>query len=185
MSSSSILGYLTGTGIDALQVPEIRKHLKTPVTYKRTKGIMVEARRANKQDNEVCHPTYITDRTGRLLSPRINSKNYIYTEWYMTEKDWYQVYSGHPTDEFIGYPSISEVVKSGLLITAEVIGLLDGQDGRAEIKTPSGLKKTMWALEDRLLTEEGPAIGPQILAIYCSTELFSIIATWIFICALV
>ena len=58
------------------------------------------------------------------------------------------------------------MVKSGLVITAELLWLLDGQDGETKIKTPWDPEQTMWALEDRLLTKEGLSIELQIWAIY-------------------
>jgi len=184
MSPPAVVARLTGTGVVAIEIPMIKRLLeRSSVSYLRPRSVLVEARRATVKDMESPLITFVTDCHGDLLTEtsKTFSKTEIdsgiiilrypdaicgkqYNEWYVTRKEWEEKYVGNPGEGFVRFQSRKEVWKLGLDISPEVIELLGGKDGRAEISPSWG--GTMWALEGGLLTKDGTAIAPQILERY-------------------
>ncbi|RPB22619.1 hypothetical protein L211DRAFT_313422 [Terfezia boudieri ATCC MYA-4762] len=174
---------LTGNGVAALDIEDIKKLLKTSsVCYHRSGSVLIGARRATEEDMKSPLITYVTNLYGKLFIETIKEFSEAeiesgiiilrypgpiyenrYNEWYITEKEWKEKYDENPKKKWNNYKAKKAVQKKGLEITPEVINLLKGKDGRAEIKAFGG---TMWAFEDGLLTEDGTAIAPQILTRY-------------------
>lgn len=188
MTLPAVAAELTGKGVMATKIPRIQEFLKTSlVTYHRLATVNVGARRATLNDMESPLTTFVTDWRGNLLieTIKIFSKKEIdsgiiilrypdpicgqlYNEWYVTEKEWTEKYVGNPGEEWGDYKAKKGVTREGLEITPEIIALLGGKDGRAEIRPSWG--GTMWALEGGLLIENGSAIAPRILARYFNKE---------------
>lgn len=186
----STIAELTGSGVNALLIPAIVRLFENNMeTFVRRPGVKIQARRATLNgptpDNTLI--TYVTDHKGRLLKEtvkkfqpseiadgiiilkypnKLNCRGNYYNEWYVTESEWTDKYMGVPGTDYAPFGSRSKkaVTKHGIIITPEVIKLLGGSDGRAEISPPWG--GTMWALLGGLLTKDGSAIAPQILQEY-------------------
>jgi len=184
MSLPTVEAQLTGIGVVAIENPTILKLLDTSsVWYQRSTRVVVGARRTTVKDMESPLITYVTDLRKNIFIETIKtfSKAEIesgviilrypdpicgqqYNEWYVTEKEWKEKYEGNPGEAWGEYKAKGVVMKNGLDVTPEIIGLLGGKNGRAEIIPSWG--GTMWVFEDGLLTKDGTAIAPRILANY-------------------
>lgn len=86
----------------------------------------------------------------------------------MPLQSWFKAYHGTPGEEYASYESKNLVEKKGLVITPEVIRILGGRNGRAEVQP--GWGGSMLALEGGLLVSDGSCIAPRILERYFKNE---------------
>jgi len=165
------------------------------VRYSRLPHVRLQARRANQTDLQHPLTTYATDCDGKILIRRIKHFNLqdatngiiflrypdpigktsanrqsksVYNEWDVPLPGWSETYHGTPGDEYASYESKKLVEKKGLLITREVIRILGGRDGKAEVNLERG--GSMLALEGGLLVSDGSCIAPRILERYFKYE---------------
>ena len=186
----------TGVPVVAIDLPGIKTLFKTSlVRYSRLPHVRVQARCANQRDLQDPLTTYVTDRQGNIQietekhfttqdattgiiflrypdpinDPLTNPwGKAIYNEWYIPLPGWSKSYNGIPGEEYASYESKKPVEKQGLVITPEVIKILGGRDGKAEVQP--GWGGSMLALEGGLLVSDGSCIAPKILEKYYKSE---------------
>ena len=186
----------TADPVVAIDLPSIKSLFKTSlVRYSRLPHVRVQARRANPIDLQHPLTTYVTDLHKEILietikhfdpqdittgiiflrypdpldNPTTKDRSKLtYNEWYVPLPGWSKMYNGTPGEEYAPYESKKPVEKMGLVITPEVIKLLGGRDGKAEVQP--GWGGSMLALEGGLLVSDGSCIAPKILERYFKSE---------------